>query len=204
MSRSVSPLIVVLFASLSLLSPGDLLAQEKSAPVKDTWYKIVPRLNVVSSDDVPLGYILGIRDAKVENRSPIVLCENTRDDGVQLFKFVPVNDGWYQIVPKLNKVMEKSPTGFVLGVSDAKVVNRSAIVLCEDTGHDSQLFKLVPVEYGAVHHKIVSKLHVVSDKARKGFVLDVCDAKPVNYNPIVLCEDTGDISQLFYLAAAKP
>ena len=182
MSRSLSLLIASLFATVATLGPAAVRALEKAAPAadqtaEDKWYKIFPRLNVISSDDVPLGYILGVRDAEVESRSPVVLCANTRDAGDQLFKFVPVKDGWYKIVPKLNKVTEKAPKGFVLGVCDAKVENRTAIVLCEDTGHDSQLFKLVPVEYGAIHHKIVPKLNAVSDKAPKGFVLDLCVAR---------------------------
>lgn len=208
MKRSVPPLLASLFAIVALLSPVDVLAQEKTAPAADQpvegkWYMLFPRQNVVTSDDVPSGYMLGVRDAKAESSSPIVLRVRTGEDD-QLFKFVPVKDGWYKIVPKLNKFTEQSPKGLVVGVCDAKVENRTAIILCEDTGHDSQLFKFVPVEYGAVYHKIVPKLNVASDKASKGFVWELCDNNPVKHNPIVLCEESREISQLFLLVPARP
>jgi hypothetical protein len=47
---------------------------------------------------------------------------------------------------RLNKVTGDAPNGLVLDVCDAKVENRNPIVLCEDTGLEAQLFKLVPVD----------------------------------------------------------
>jgi hypothetical protein len=53
---------------------------------------------------------------------------------------------WYKIVPRLNKVTNEAPKGFVLDVCDAKVENRNPVVLCEDTGNLAQQFKFVPVD----------------------------------------------------------
>jgi hypothetical protein len=105
----------------------------------------------------------------------------------------PKENVWYKIVPKVNKVTDDAPKGFVLDVCDAKVANRNPIVLCEDTGNEAQLFKVVHVE--KKWYKIVPKVNKVTDDAPKGFVLDVCDAKVENRNPIVLCEDTGNLNE---------
>jgi hypothetical protein len=164
-------------------------------PKKNVWYKIVPKLNKVT-DDAPKGFVLDVCDSKVENRNPIVLCEDT-GNLAQAFKFVPVGGGYYKIVPKLNKVTNEAPKGFVLDVCDSKVENRNPIVLCEDTGSEAQAFKLVEVEKG--WYKIVPKLSKVTKEAPKGFVLDVCDSKVENRNPIVLCESTGKENQAFKL-----
>jgi hypothetical protein len=116
----------------------------KLVKVEKNWYKIVPKLNK-ATDGAPKGFVLDVCDAKVENRNPIVLCEDT-GNLAQQFKFVEVEKGWHKIVPKLNKRTDEAPKGFVLDVCDAKVENRNPIVLCEDTGHEAQLFKLVPVD----------------------------------------------------------